>query len=340
MYTERRYGYWTTINWSRKGFFFGLATGALALVCYFIIGSKCFFVPWQPVLLVGTALAFYLGFKNNASYDRLWEARKIWGAIINNSRSFAAAVLGYVGKAQANGTFSDAELHDIKRRLIFRHLAWLTCLRYQLRTPRKWEHTEEAGRFNQYFPNLQIPENSIPLDEALRAFLSAGEMAALDGKSNRSTQVMKLQALDLSDLCEKGLINTFQHIELQRMVTAMYDEQGKSERIKNFPFPRQYASIPLLLVKLMSILLPFALVAEFEKTGPHYVWMAIPFNGVVTWVFVLMEMIGDFSENPFEGTYNDVPISNISRTIEIDLKEMLGEKDIPPVLQPVDGMLM
>lgn len=341
MYTERRYGYWTTINWSRKGFFFGLATGAIALVCYLIIGSKCFFVPWQPVLLVGTALAFYLGFKNNASYDRLWEARKIWGAIINNSRSFAAAVTGFVSNLHApDNRVGEKELHAIKRRLIFRHLAWLTCLRYQLRTPRKWEHTEESERFNIYFPNLKTPEKHINIEEVLREFLSPEEMSALEGKTNKATQVLGFQAMDLQYLRERGLIDDFRHMELQKFVSMMYDEQGKSERIKNFPFPRQYATIPLLLIKFMSVLLPFALVAEFEKAGPFYVWMAVPFNGIVTWVFILMEMIGDYSENPFEGTYNDVPISNISRTIEIDLKEMLGEKDIPAPTQPVDGMLM
>lgn len=336
MYTERRYGYWTTINWSRKGFFFGLFTGAMALICYFVVGAKCFFVPWQPVLLVGTALAFYLGFKNNASYDRLWEARKIWGAIVNNSRSFSAAVLGFVG----GGNLSNEELHAIKRRLIFRHLAWLTCLRYQLRTPRKWEHTKETERFNKYFPNLKTPEHHVKMDEVLQEFLSPEEMAALEGKSNKATQVMQRQTLEISELHRRGLLNDFQHIELQKFVSMMYDEQGKSERIKNFPFPRQYATVPLLLIKFMSFLLPFALIEDFEKVGPHFVWMVIPFNGIVTWVFVLMEMIGDYSENPFEGTYNDVPISSISRTIEIDLKEMLAEKDIPAPTQPVDGMLM
>lgn len=340
MYTERRYGYWTTINWSRKGFFFGLTTGALALLCYFIVGTKCFIVPWQPVLLVGTALAFYLGFKNNASYDRLWEARKIWGAIINNSRSFTAAVCGFVSNLHAGEKLSEADLQAIRKRLVYRHIAWLTCLRYQLRTPRKWEHFEEAQNFNRYFPDLRTPELFTKIDEVLPEFLSPGELAALEGKSNRATQVLAMQTLDLKNLRERGLIDDFRHIELQKFVSAMYDEQGKSERIKNFPFPRQYATIPLLLVKVMSILLPFALVAEFDKAGPHYVWLTLPFNGIITWVFVLMEMIGDYSENPFEGTYNDVPISTISRTIEIDLKEMLGEKETPPALQAVDGMQM
>jgi len=340
MYTERRYGYWTTINWSRRGFFFGVFTSLVALGCYFVVGAKCFFVPWQPVLLVGTALAFYLGFKNNASYDRLWEARKIWGAIINNSRSFAAMVLGFVTNLHAPDSVSEKELHAIKRRLIFRHLAWLTCLRYQLRTPRKWEHTEETERFNKYFPNLKTPELHVKMDEVLQEFLSAEEMADLEGKSNKATQVLTAQTLDLQHLRERGLLDDFRHMELQKFVSMMYDEQGKSERIKNFPFPRQYATVPLLLIKFMSFLLPFALIEDFEKVGPNFVWMIIPFNGIVTWVFILMEMIGDYSENPFEGTYNDVPISNISRTIEIDLKEMLREAKIPEPLQPVDGMLM
>jgi len=339
MYTERRYGYWTTIRWSKRGLIFGAATALLAMGLYALFGTGCFIVPWQPVLLVGTALAFYLGFKNNASYDRLWEARKIWGAIVNGSRSFAVSVMGYVSNLHAEEPTDDAILHAIKRRLIFRHLAWLTCLRYQLRTPRVWEHVEEAEQFNSYFPDLKTPERNERLEDVLRTFLSEPELAHIEGKSNKATQILALQTLDLQQLRQQGLIDDFRHVELQKFVSAMYDEQGKSERIKNFPFPRQYATIPLLLIKVMSLLLPFALIREFDGVGHHYVWLAVPFNAIVTWVFILMEMIGDYSENPFEGTYNDVPISSISRTIEIDLKEILGEP-APPPLQPVSGMLM
>lgn len=338
MYTERRYGYWTTIKWSRKGLYFGAITGAIAYLLHEIVGHEWFFVPWQPVALVGTALAFYLGFKNNASYDRLWEARKIWGAIVNGSRSFAGAVIGFVSNLHAVEKHSEAELHAIRRRLIFRHLAWLTSLRFQMRTARVWEHTEE--RLSKYFPNFNTPEFNSRLENELEQFLSEEELRQLEGVSNRATQILRLQTLDLQRLREKGLIDDFRHMELQGFVSAMYDEQGKSERIKNFPFPRQYASIPMLLIKLVSILLPLALIHELESLDPGLMWSAIPFNAIVTWVFVLMEMIGDYSENPFEGTYNDIPISSISRTIEIDLKEMLGETDIPPAIQAVDGMLM
>ncbi|MCB0527139.1 MAG: hypothetical protein KDC65_01615 [Saprospiraceae bacterium] len=338
MYTERRYNYWTTIKWSRKGLYFGAATGLIAYVLHEIIGHDWFYVPWQPVALVGTALAFYLGFKNNVSYDRLWEARKIWGAIVNGSRSFAAAVMGFVGNLHASERLSDAELHAIHRRLIFRHLAWITCLRFQLRTPRTWEHKEEM--INNYFPNFNTPEFNSMLEQEICVFLSKEEMAQLEGVSNRATQVLAMQTKDLQQLREAGLIDDFRHLELQRFVSAMYDEQGKSERIKNFPFPRQYATIPLLFTKIVSILLPLSLVHEIESNDPNLMWCVVPFNAIVTWVFILMEMIGDYSENPFEGTYNDVPIFSISRTIEIDLKEMLREKEVPPAIQPVDGMLM
>lgn len=338
MYTERRYGYWMTIHWSRKGLYFGAITGLIAVVLYEVACLKWMAVPWQPVALIGTALAFYLGFKNNASYDRLWEARKIWGAILNGSRSFGAAVLGFVGNLHATNKKDEAELQDIRRSLVFRHLAWVTCLRYQLRTPRTWEHTDEL--LHNIYPQVKTPEFTTKLEEELLKYISKEEIAALEGKSNRATQLLAKQSLELHRIREAGLLDDFRHTELQKYISAMYDEQGKSERIKNFPFPRQYASIPLLLIKITSILVPFALLDEFEKLGPNLVWLTVPFSAIVTWVFILMEMIGDYSENPFEGTYNDVPISAISRTIEIDLKEMIGETDIPSAMQPVEGMLM
>lgn len=69
-------------------------------------------------------------------------------------------------------------------------------------------------------------------------------------------------------------------------------------------------------------------------------WLTVPFSALIIWVFFLMELIGDFSENPFEGTYNDVPITSISRAIEIDLREMLGETNIPAPLKAENGFLM
>ena len=80
-------------------------------------------VPWLPLSIIGTAVAFYVGFKNNQAYDRLWEARKIWGAIVNDRRAWGASLRGFVSNTFSETTKSDASLHAICQRLIYRHIA-------------------------------------------------------------------------------------------------------------------------------------------------------------------------------------------------------------------------
>jgi putative membrane protein len=120
----------------------------------------------------------------------------------------------------------------------------------------------------------------------------------------------------------------------------LYAQQGKAERIKSFPFPRQYAYFSEIFVGLFILLLPFGLVGEFAKLGESAVWLTIPFSILISWIFDTMEKVGDTSENPFENSLNDVPMSAISRNIEIDLRELLGESELPEPLQAVDGFLM
>ena len=124
--------------------------------------------------------------------------------------------------------------------------------------------------------------------------------------------------------------------------------QGKSERIKNFPYPRQFATLGYTFVNLFIMLLPFGIVPEFDKLGrdllvsfpnigEYFIWLAIPFSTIVSWVFNTMQRIGTVGENPFEGNANDVPISTIARGIEIDLLEMIDtEKDQIPGPVPTD----
>jgi putative membrane protein len=79
---------------------------------------------------------------------------------------------------------------------------------------------------------------------------------------------------------------------------------------------------------------------EFGKLGNHLVWLTIPFSVLVCWVFHTMEKIGEATENPFEGNANDVPMTALSRTIEIDLREMLGETEVPENFVAVNNILM
>ena len=134
----------------------------------------------------------------------------------------------------------------------------------------------------------------------------------------------------------------FSFLDLESVLQEMLELQGKSERIKNFPYPRQYATLSYYFVWIFVLLLPFGIVPEFAKTGTdllasfpdfgaHFTWVAVPFCTVVSWVFYTMERIGRVGENPFEGSANDVPISTISRNIEIELLHLLGvdESEIP-----------
>ncbi len=97
-------------------------------VLYKVVGWQWISIPWLPVSLSGTAVAFYLGFKNNQSYDRVWEARKIWGGIVNSSRSWGMMVNSFI----LNSQLTDEEIRKIKTRLTYRHIAWLYILREQL----------------------------------------------------------------------------------------------------------------------------------------------------------------------------------------------------------------
>tara|TARA_B110000211_G_scaffold229507_1_gene287375 strand:- start:2115 stop:2474 length:360 start_codon:yes stop_codon:yes gene_type:complete len=119
----------------------------------------------------------------------------------------------------------------------------------------------------------------------------------------------------------------------------MYTGQGKAERIKNFPFPRQYASTALWVTFVFCALVPLGLIVLFRDS----IWtemFCVFISAVIIWIFFLMEKIGDYSENPFEGTFNDVPITSISIGIEIDLREMINDENIPKPMQAENGFLL
>jgi ion channel-forming bestrophin family protein len=300
-------------------------------------------LPWLPVSLIGTAVAFYIGFKNNASYDRMWEARKIWGGIVNSSRAWATMIKNFVGKQFGNTTLSDAEISTIKQRLIYRHVAWIYQLRNQLLQPRPWEHSQhwitknlairQTRRIDKHLGFLSI-------DDILKLFITEDEQKQLAGYKNAATQIIDEQSNELNQLHQSQLIDDFRHMELQKILNDFYEHQGKAERIKNFPFPRQYASISTYFIGLFIILMPFGMMDAFENIGEGMVWLTVPFVTIIGWVFIMMELVGDYSENPFEGLVNDLPTYTISQAIEADLMEMIGEKMKTPITKVVNNIQM
>ncbi len=328
MYTKRNYSFWMTFNWSKWPFIIGVVySGIIACLGYFL--DIHISLPWQPISVIGIAVAFYLGFKNNSSYDRTWEARKIYGGIVNSSRSFGAAITSFI-QGENNS--------DIHKELIYRHIAWLTALRFQLRLSKPWEHTEE--RLSGKFVPTVCENYTMQMDEGLKKFISEEEIQSYQNNTNIATQILKTQSVRLQELKNNGFFDDFRHMELYHHITSFYTDQGKAERIKNFPFPRQYASTALWLTMVFSFLVPLGLYEAFKNVDSFMFWVFPFMSGLIIWIFYLMEKIGDYSENPFEGTYNDVPITSISIGIEIDLREMINDSDNPKPLSDENGFLL
>ncbi len=332
MHSGRRFSLKEVVFWTRRDIYVFIIMSTIPTAIYYFFEVKWLIIPWVAIGLVGTAAAFLVGFKNTQTYARSWEARQIWGSIINSSRS-----IGILFKDTVNSDKTEIQT------LVYRHLAWLTALRYQMREVRVWEnmHLKSNKEYAQFY---KVPEHETPLNEELKKYLSAEELAYVLTKKNRATQIIALQSKHLKQLKEKGKLSEFDFIELERMLTTLYEHQGKSERIKNFPYPRQFATVNQMFIRLFIGILPFGILQEFGKLTPEignaFVWATVPCSLIVGWVFHVMERIGEATENPFEGSANDVPISNISRAIEIDLREMLDEKDIPPPLLPQNDILL
>lgn len=332
MHAGRRFTLTEVVFWTRRDIYFYVVLGTVPTSLYAFLDWTWLTIPWVPIAMVGTAVAFIVGFKNNATYSRLWEARQIYGAIVNSSRSWAMMAMDFVSAGEHTST--------AHTRLVHRHIAWLHAMRFQLRTPRAWEHMIKVYN-KEYRTAYRVDEqDGAKLADVLTGLVSEQEKELVLSKSNAATQLIALQSKDLRELHAQGAIDGLHHVELEKLLVDLYDHQGKCERIKNFPYPRQYATINLMFVRLFNTLVPFGMLGEFAKLGEHFVWLTIPFTVLVCWVFMMMERIGEATENPFEGSANDVPITAMTRTIEIDLREMLGETNIPEPLKPQNNILM
>lgn len=334
MYIGKRFPFWGTVIWSRKYIFIFLILDTIPILLYKLLGWHWLAIPWQPIALIGIAVSFYLGFKNNSSYDRLWEARKIWGGIVNASRTFTIMSRDFITNENTENKLSEEEIYSIHKSIVHRHVAWLKALTYQLRVPKPWEHTSN-------FENSLRKEGDVHHEEdhfkKIKPYISSDEYDYIMTKGNKASHLLSLQSKELLKLKLGGQIEDFRHMELEKMLGEFYTLQGKSERIKNFPFPRQYATVNFIFVWIFLVLLPFGMLNIFndDVTNLTSGWLVFPFTVLVSWVFILMEMIGEYSENPFEGLYNDVPISSMARSIEIDIRQMLDETDLPKPIEPV-----
>ncbi|MCB9765558.1 MAG: hypothetical protein H6739_37635 [Alphaproteobacteria bacterium] len=298
-------------------------------------------VPFLPIATIGTAVAFYVGFKNNSAYDRFWEGRKIWGGVVNSSRTWANFVVSYVLPSDT----SEAA-HAVRRELIYRHIAWINAVRLQLRRTSRFFDKPARTTAKRLRDHADHMRND--WDKELAPFLSDEELAQVSAMANPATHLLTRQGAQLAGLYGAQRLDLFHQIELMNVIEELYTLQGKAERIKHTPFPRQYAEYSRLFTRVFVFLVPFGFLDVFADhvgdvdTLLGTVTVIIPMilsSAMVSWVFITMEGVGDSSEDPFERSMNDVPMNALCRTIEIDLRQMLGETELPDREQPIDGLL-
>ncbi|RZL87496.1 MAG: multidrug transporter [Variovorax sp.] len=321
--------------WTRREIYVLLALGVVPVCLYELAQWRWLTVPWTVVALIGTATAFIVSFKNTQTYARTVEAQQVWTGILNSSRAWGLVSRDYV------------KSDDAARQLVNRHIAWVTALRYQLRRPRVWESTNRRtnAEYQRYY---SVPERETALDTELAKFIGEDELRSILGSRNKATQLMANQSSAVKELFQTGeiVINFF--IEMEKAIKELLDHQGRSERIKNFPYPRQYAIINAFFVRLFCVLLPFGLLKEFDGLNAvvngwmkgYMVWLVIPFSVMISWMYTTLEQVGASSENPFEGGANDVPIAQINRMIEIELRGLLGDADLPTLLRPQNNIIL
>jgi ion channel-forming bestrophin family protein len=284
-------------------FLFGF--DVVVAVAYVFGGWRWIAQPEIPLSIFGGVIGVLASFRNTSAYARWWEARIIWGSIVNNSRSFGREVLTMIA-ASGSGEETDREPCEIKRRLVLLQVAYVHALRNHLRGLQPWADL-----------NGLIPE---------------GEMEHLKTQKNVPLAIQQKMAALLADCYQKGWIDNMRWASLDRTLSTLMDGQGASERIKNTPMPRQYDMFISRFIGVYCLLLPLGMVESLRLLTP----IGSTFVG---FIFLALDKIGRDLENPFENLQHDISLTAITRNIEINLRQMLGEKDIPEPLAPVDGIL-
>jgi putative membrane protein len=260
--------------------------------------------------LIATVIGIFIVFRFNEAYQRWWEARTLWGALVNDSRSFAREVITLLTPERGPSIASKQDAAKLHTELVYRHLAYCNALRLTLREQDAWDE--------------------------LAPFLSADELSEIEAYANKPTRLAHSQAERLTEVIGTDTAQQLLLMQLDSTLNRLYDIQGGCERIKNTAFPDEVRFISRGLVWLSAIAVPIA----FLSADRHIRVIEVLAVIVISLSFMVVEQLGASLKNPFENDDNDTPMTALCRTIEIDLRQQLGETKIPPPVEPVGGVLM
>jgi putative membrane protein len=274
--------------------------GAIAIAVMVLDRIYDYHLPSSPVpyQIAGVALAILLGFRNSAAYDRWWEGRKIWGGIVNASRALGRQITTFT--RQGEGVTSD-EVRAFQRDVLHRHVAWLNALRCQLRGQ------DARGEID--------------------GLVSAEEKEALGAQKNVALGIFQTNSAAIAEAANRGMLDELRLASIDRTLAELVGLQGACERIKGTPIPPAYAIFTTTFIRVYCCALPLGLVEHFG-VATAVVVVALSF------MFLVLSAIGRFLEDPFTTGPNAIALTAICRTIEINLRQMLGETDLPPPVLP------
>ena len=252
-----------------------------------------------PLTLFGTAIALFIGFCVNAAYARWWEARGLWGLMINASRNVAREAIAFCDEG------GHGAIKGLARDIVRGQIAYVHVLRTALR-----------GQ---------------PMADEARRYLPDEKVSALAEIVNKQNMILTWLGLEATRALKAGMLDPYARVRIEDTLVDIANAQGGMERIKNTPLPSQYRFFPLFFAHIFCIILPFAVV---QKLG-IYTPVGSAFVGLM---FLMAVQIGLDLMDPFSDDIYDVPMTSMCRTIEIDLNQMLGEP-APEKVQPVDGVL-
>jgi len=265
----------------------GISIYAMAIaIIYYAYPSVRITIPLAIPSVLGTVISLLLGFRSNQAYDRWWEARHIWGAIVNESRTLARQVMSFT-----NNAYDSDEVKAFRKRMINRQVAWCYSLGRHLRQ-----------------------ENTIT---GLEKYLDKNELEFLKKVDNVPSALVHEMGTDLHTALDNGWINSYQQVELDRTITRLCDAMGKCERIKNTVFPSTYSLYIHLSLLLFIGLLPFAVIEYFG-------FIEVPLVVAIAACFLLIEKMGIHLQNPFENKPTDTPMTHIAQSIEKNIMQLFN----------------
>ncbi|MFZ1497615.1 MAG: bestrophin family ion channel [Saprospiraceae bacterium] len=251
-------------------------------------------IPDMPITIpafIGTAISVILSFKLNQSYDRWWEARKIWGSIVNDSRSFILQLQSFVTNEKQN---------EIKE-IAYRHIAWCFCLVQSLR-------------------GLNTLEN-------LENFISEEEITLIAKHNNKPLALLQLNTLKIAKLKDNDQLDIFSLIQINNTLVNFSNAMGMAERIKSTIFPVTYRLFLHLFIYIFVITLSIAL-RDIES------YFELPLLLTISTAFFLLEKSATHLQDPFMNRPTDTAMTTIATIIEINIKQLLGENEVPKQLAP------